>query len=133
MFSPTACLKPPAKMPSVQASLYFLKKDPLHLTEKPYAFRYQIEDDSIRQSNMEMERKDSIAISDIRRREKPFSIESNGIAVFQLKSQMSYEDFYNPDKVSIYLRELELLLKAQLKATHVEVFRYGVSLHLSLD
>jgi hypothetical protein len=118
-------------LPGVQGSLYFLKKDPLHLIEKPYAFRFQVNDESVRQTNMEMERKGPITINDIRGSEKSFSIESNGFAVLGLKSQLLHEDFYNPDKVPIYLRELEILLKNQLKASHVEVFRYGVSLFSS--
>lgn len=134
MSLPTAeSISPADSLPVVKSHLYFLKKNPLHLTEKPYAFRFRLEDESIPQTNMEMERKGPIVISDIRGSEESFSLESNGFTVLKLKSELLPEDFYNSEKVPIYLRELESLLKGHFKCSHVEIFRYGVSFFLRIS
>lgn len=111
----------------VFASLYFLTRDDLFLKEKPYAFRFPVEDQSFRQTNMKMESKELIRIIDIRGSENRFSFEENGFEVLPHATKLAYEDFYNPERVPIYLRELETLLKDHLRASYVEVFRYGVS------
>ncbi len=56
----------------VEASIYFLKRNPLHNDEKPYAFRYEIDNnEEVPQSNMEMERRDNkIPIADLRGMER---------------------------------------------------------------
>jgi hypothetical protein len=76
---------------------------------------------------MTMKKRDHIEISDIRGREKSFSLDRHGFEVLLHESKLAYEDFYHPEKVSVYLRELEFLLKSHLNASHVEVFRHGVS------
>jgi hypothetical protein len=118
---------------SVQAALYFLVRDDLFLAEKPYAFRFPIDGKPLSQTNMKMERKELIRINDIRGNEKLFSFDKNGFEVLSHKSELRYEDFYRPEKISTYLRELESVLKDRLKASHVEVFRHGVSLTRTLD
>jgi hypothetical protein len=118
---------------SVEAALYFLVRDDLFLAEKPYAFRFPIEGKLLSQTNMKMERKESIRINDIRGNEKSFSFDKNGFEVISHKSELRYEDFYQPGKISIYLRELESVLKDRLKASHVEIFRHGVSPTRTLD
>lgn len=117
----------------VSTSMYFLTHNELFMTEKPYAFRFALTDHdipaNIPQTNMKMECKENIIIKDIRGHEKQFSLEKTGFEVLSHTSEIAYEDFYNPDKVKIYLHELEALLKDRLKASHVQVFRHGVSAH----
>ena len=113
----------------VNASLYFLRTDPIHRAEKPYAFRYEIGTDEVPQSNMEMERRDNIQIADLRGIEKHFTLETHGFTILRLESQLKYEDFYNQKKIGTYFCELEDLLATQLKASTVKVFRHGV-IHL---
>lgn len=113
--------------------MYFLTHNDLFMAEKPYAFRFALKDHDISanipQTNMKMERKEDIIIKDIRGHEKQYSLEKTGFEVLSHTSEIAYEDFYNPDKVKIYLHELEDLLKGRLKASHVLVFRHGVSVH----
>lgn len=111
---------------SVNASIYFLKKDPLHEEEKPYAFRYELNTEDVPQSNMEMEKIEDIPITDIRGIENEFTLDVCGFAVLKLECESQYEDFHDPLGVEGYFRELENLLKKNLGASKVEVFRHGV-------
>lgn len=110
----------------IQANIHFLKGNPRHQQEKPYAFRYELETDDIPQSNMEMEKVEGVIITDIRGLEHEYSLDSNGFAVLRHQSALEYRDYYDPNKVWIYIRELEDLLKISLNARKVEVFRHGV-------
>lgn len=103
-----------------------MRKDALHQLEKPYAFRYAAEP-GIPQSNFEMEKHESIVIEDLRGRLDSFNFESNGFTVLKLPREVPYEDYYHPTNVSAYFRQLEELLQHHLGASHVEVFRHGVS------
>lgn len=112
---------------TIHTDMYFLKKDNLHTIEKPYAFRYPIEDDdSIPQTNMKMGQR-SLTVTDMRGTEDKFKIDTDGFEILRHESALDYEGFYDTERVTIYLRELEVLLKRHLKATYVEVFRHGVS------
>lgn len=119
-----AATLPEESLRTVQASIYFLTKNVRFQTEKPYAFRFPVE--TVQQTNMEMERRDSISITDMRGSESNFSMETNGFVVLNLESGMAYDDFHDSERVSAYFRELEALLKSHLGASHVEVFRHGV-------
>lgn len=110
----------------VQADIHFLKPDARHQEEKPYAFRYELDIEEVPQSNMEMEKVEGIWITDIRGRESEYSLNTNGFTVLKHQSALDYGDYYDPNRVSIYLRELEDLLKVRLNASKVEVFRHGV-------
>lgn len=116
----------------VEASVHFLKKDPLHDEEKPYAFRYEIDGEDVPQSNMEMEKKETIQITDLRGIEHEFSLERNGFTIMNLEGGLQYEDFYDEEKVQTYFRELENLLSEHLGASKVEIFRHGVLAEASL-
>ncbi|EED16519.1 CmcJ-like methyltransferase, putative [Talaromyces stipitatus ATCC 10500] len=114
----------------VSTSMYFLASNELFKSEKPYAFRFTLAEhglpSSIPQTNMKMERRDDIIIDDIRGNEKMYTLEKNGFEVITHTSQIAYEDYYEPEKVKSYLQELEEVLKDRLKASHVQVFRYGL-------
>jgi hypothetical protein len=110
----------------VRGSVYFLERNELYNREKPYAFRYSVESEVVPQTNMNHTPVHNIPITDIRGSEAQFSIEENGFAILNHYSELPYEDFYNPQKVNLYLRELEKVLKGHLGAEQVEVFRYNV-------
>lgn len=127
-----ASKKEQVSVASVEASLHFLKKNPLYKEEKPYAFRYELstdDDDDVPQSNMEMEKIDCVPITNMRTIEDKLSLEVNGFEVFEIESKLNYEEFFDPGKVQIYFRELERLLQIRLGASKVEVFRYGVCIY----
>lgn len=111
--------------PVIHTGLYFLKRDDLHKTEKPYAFKFPMKD-GFRQSNMQHERIEGIPVTDMRGFERSFTIESNGFTVFKVDSGLNYEDFPGASKVSPYFRKMETLLKSHLGASRVEVFRHCI-------
>ena len=110
----------------VQANIHFLKPDARHQDEKPYAFRYELDTEEVPQSNMEMEKVEGVGITDIRGRELEFSLDANGFTVLRHQSALDYGDYYDPNRVWVYLHELEDLLRTNLNASKVEVFRHGV-------
>ena len=111
---------------AVRANIHFLKTDARYQKEKPYAFRYEPDTKDIPQSNMELEKVEGILIRDIRGLEPEYSLDLHGFTVLRQESALEHRDYYNPDRVWIYLRELEDLLKTHLNASKVEVFRHGV-------
>ena len=110
----------------VSASIHFLEKDPVFEKEKPYAFRFDLEDESIPQTNMKMQEHTGIHIKNIRGNEHAFSLDRQGFEVMRLRSKLRYEDFGSATKLPIYFTELEELLKKQLGATKAIMFRHGV-------
>jgi hypothetical protein len=104
----------------VQASLYFIARDPLYRKEKPYVLKYTSETTPI--SNYVTERVDNILIKDLRDIEDSFTFKQNGFAVLKIESTMAYEDFQEEQKIlDIYFSEVA---NALLEYTH------GVSVHL---
>jgi hypothetical protein len=115
-----------AQAEAIISSIHFLKRSPVFLEEKPYAFRFDREDDSIPQTNMTMEEVEGIAIANMRGAEDAFTLEKNGFEVMELQSKLAYEDFDDKTKIPVYLRELEELLQRRLGANQVLVFRHGL-------
>jgi hypothetical protein len=104
----------------VQASLYFIARDPLYLKEKPYILKYASATVPI--SNYITKRVDNILIKDLRDIEDNFTFKQNGFAVLEIDSTMAYEDFQDEQKIlGIYFSEVA---NALLEYTH------GVSVHL---
>jgi hypothetical protein len=104
----------------LQASLYFIAKDPMYRKEKPYILKYASE--TIPITNYITNRVDKILIKDLRDIEENFTFKQNGFAVLNLDSTMAYEDFQNEQKIlGIYFNEVA---EALLEYTH------GVSVHL---
>jgi hypothetical protein len=116
----------------IKTTVYFLKSNKLYETEKPYALRYA-SDGFFPQSNMEMERHESIVIKDLRQCKESFSFEQNGFAILKLSTRLAYQDYYDNIKVRSYFRDLEALLKSYLNASRVEVFRHGVRRNSKTD
>jgi len=112
-------------------AMFFMKRDPLHRKEKPYAYRYAAAID-IPQSNFALEERDHITIKDIRSHLPDFSIERNGFAVLKMTDEIPYSDYFDTLKVEVYFRQLESILQSHLQASHVHVFRHAVSFRVSL-
>lgn len=116
----------PATLSKVAATIFFLKKDPKHEKEKPYAFRYAA-DINIPKTNFELKEYNNVMIEDIRDRLWSFTIEQNGFCVLELSNEIHYEDYFDFTKVETYFHQLESLLKDHLQALSVNVFRHAVS------
>lgn len=110
----------------VTASIHFLKSNPVFSEEKPYAFRYEIEEGPVPQSNMTMEETHGIKVCDIRNDIRNFTLERNGFEVMQIRCELSREDFLNEGKLATYFQELETTLKKRLRARKAMVFRHGI-------
>jgi hypothetical protein len=113
------------KAPSdVSTSIHFMKKTNLHDVEKPYAFRYAV--DGFKQTNMEMEKVEEIAVANIRGREQTYSLEEHGFEILKLSEEPDYDSFFSEAGLSHYFEALEILLKKRLCASEVRVFRHGL-------
>ena len=109
----------PGKESSIDAYMYFLKRDELWETEKPYGMRYYAE--GIAQSNVRRE-KHKIVLKDIRQLMIPPSIDVQGFSVMPLESRMAYEDFNDHSKIkSIYHQDIITALSKTLGAKRVFV------------
>ncbi|KAI4214880.1 MAG: hypothetical protein LQ351_002593 [Letrouitia transgressa] len=108
----------PATLSKVAATIFFLKKDPKHEKEKPYAFRYAA-DINIPKTNFELKEYNNVMIEDIRDRLWSFTIEQNGFCVLELSNEIHYEDYFDFTKVETYFHQLESLLKDHLQALSI--------------
>ncbi|MCJ1333295.1 hypothetical protein MMC10_009989 [Thelotrema lepadinum] len=110
----------------VETSMYFLNRDPLFVTEKPYMFRFDIDTDEIPLTNTSFTKYSGMTVRDLRGQEHRFSIEKQGFAVLTLPREIRYEDYFDPNAVTEYFRSLEQLLVEYLGASKVEAFRHGI-------
>jgi hypothetical protein len=109
----------------VSASVFFLQRHDDYNTCKPYQLEYH--SPSILRSNLRSQKED-VLIKDLRGIESTFTFATNGFAVLELESEMSYEDYDNDDKVSgIYCREVAACLLSYMQAKSVQVYDYKVS------
>ena len=111
--------------------MYFLNRDPLFVTEKPYMFRFDIDTDEIPLTNTSFTKYSGMTVRDLRGQEHRFSIEKQGFAVLTLPREIRYEDYFDPNAVTEYFRSLEQLLVEYLGASKVEAFRHGVRLSIN--
>lgn len=108
------------------ATIYFLRPDDIHRIEKPFAFRYD-PGDGVQQSNFALDPYTGISIKDIRHKIDDFTFDKHGFTVLKLPDSIPYESFETNDGLQCYFSQLEIVLKHTLGASHVEVFRHGVS------
>ncbi|KAF2969732.1 hypothetical protein GQX73_g3868 [Xylaria multiplex] len=114
-----------ARLPKINGEIYFLEKDDIFIEEKPYAFRYDTEDDQIPQTNMTM-KPFSIEINNMRGFESYFTLEGNGFEVMKLEEEIPYDYFHNMNTVRKYFDILTSMIRIRLRASSVEVFRFCV-------
>ncbi|KAF2189237.1 hypothetical protein K469DRAFT_683670 [Zopfia rhizophila CBS 207.26] len=110
----------------VKSSIYFLSRDRLYETVKPYSLRFAPE--RIPQTNLKPE-KHSVYIRDLREASKEEKIDFNscGFGVLHMDSSLTYKDFFCRDIVeSIYYFEVEEMLKAVFNAKSVYVLDHAL-------
>jgi len=106
----------------LHTSAFFLKRDELYKTVKPYAQR-DFSDNALPADNLMTQRVTGLPIKDLRGIEEQISFEKNGIAVLEMKSAMSYSDFNDANKVkNTYCNEIANVLLHYMQATLVQVF-----------
>jgi hypothetical protein len=121
-------LKSPTTMAQnvITSEVHFHARNKLHKIEKPYCLRYE-PGPEVARTNIEIE-KNSIAIHDIRGLEDTLSLDSCGITILALKSELSYEDFALEEQVRrVYISEVTGALKELFGASHIHVFDSLVS------
>lgn len=112
----------------ITGGAYFLRPSERFKVEKPYAFKFPLEDNSVQQTNMDFD-KIKISATNMRGFEKSFSLETNGFAITEFDMALPYEDYHDERLILPYFRQIEDWLKERLGARHVEVFRHGVIFH----
>ena len=111
----------------LHAPVFFLARDALYAEEKPYTLQYR--SSTIPKSNVRSQHVGHLDIKDLRNHEHEYSFEANGIAVVEMESAMTYEDFEDAGKVnSTYIQEIVSCLFQQFEAANIQVFDWVVSL-----
>ena len=112
-------------MAVVESSMHFLTRDELYEHEKPYQLKYAAPD-GVPRTNLRLEKKQPIRISNIRDQEQQLSFEKNGFTVLKMDKDIPYDDFFNPTGIRRYLEAVAERLKVALGADRVQVFQYLV-------
>ncbi|CAD6584202.1 MAG: hypothetical protein ASARMPRED_001627 [Alectoria sarmentosa] len=106
-------------------SLYFFARCYEHKTVKPYALRYQPDDDLPRTNFVAEKRR--IKVHDIRQNQTKLTFEKCGFQILSFPSSMSHDDFLDSYKIqSVYLKEVREMLKKALDAPHAYILDYAV-------
>ena len=106
--------------------MYYLERTPLYNTEKPYTMRYEPEE-GIPQSNFKKIKYPMTVKSMREPAAGPFHLNECGFQLIQLKSRLSYDEFWDNERVKeIYIEEVKDTLKKELGAKYVHVLDYAV-------
>ncbi|KAK0645772.1 hypothetical protein B0T16DRAFT_411903 [Cercophora newfieldiana] len=107
--------------------LYFLDRDELWDTVKPYSFHY-IPKEDIPLHNL-LRSTHTTRIRSMRQLIPQLSLDSQGFEVHTIETKMSYSDFHDEKTVeSVYVRELEDHLKVTLAAKEVRALDFQLRL-----
>jgi hypothetical protein len=110
---------------AIESSMYYLDRTSLHDVEKPYSMRYLPE--GIPQSNYKKVKCPMNAKSMRYYGVDSFRLNECGFQRIELKTKLSYDDFWDNQKVQeVYIEEVKDALKAELGAKHVHVLDYAV-------
>lgn len=83
----------------VQATVYFLARDPIYDTVKPYTLRYQLAKSTpLPHTNCKPEAHE-IQVEDLRTREKDMKFDSHGFQVLDLPGQLTYDEYRDQARV----------------------------------
>jgi hypothetical protein len=106
--------------------MYYLERTPLYDTEKPYSIRYHPAE-PIPQTNYK-KIKHPVTFKSMRQPDiGPFKINECGFEIIKLESKLSYDEFWDNEKVQeVYLEEVKEALKRELDAKYVHVLDYAV-------
>ena len=111
---------------TIESFMYYLERTSLYDAEKPYTMRYQ-PDEGIPQSNFKKIKHPMIAKSMRQPDAGPFYLNDCGFQLVELKSHLSYEEFWDKRRVQeVYIQEVKDTLKKELGAKYVHVLDYAV-------
>lgn len=83
----------------VQATVYFLARDPIYDTVKPYTLRYQpAKGTPLPRTNCKREAHE-IQVEDLRTGEKNTTFDSHGFQVLDLPGQLTYDEYRDQVRV----------------------------------
>lgn len=117
-----------AQPQDLHATLYFLSRDSIYSTVKPYILNYL--SNTIPSTNYKAEKIENIPVRDLRSYEDQFTFTKNGFAVLELSSKMKYDDFAAEDKIlSIYCQEVANVLLQYTQGLSVHIFDFLVCNH----
>jgi hypothetical protein len=110
--------------------MFYLERASRYDTEKPYTMRYQ-PDEGIPQSNFKKIECPMKAESMRDHGVESFKFNECGFEIIELKSQLSYDEFWDNEKVKqVYIEEVKETLKKELGAKYVHVLDYAVCITL---
>ena len=115
------------KNTAITSRLYYLERDQLFKSEKPYAFKFPLKKAPLPSKDIHHIPVDDVKITDIRDNEQAFTFGGQGFTVMRLECGLEYNDYHNDEKVQPYFRAMEAKVKERLGASKVEVFRYQAS------
>lgn len=111
-------------MPEITATLEYLARLPLYVTEKPYLLllskEHGLDPDEIRLNNLEFESHDGILIRDMRTCKEDTKVDRSGFEFCQHTS--SILKFNYPGDIDDYKIETQNLLKARFDASKVVTY-----------
>ncbi|KAK3377121.1 hypothetical protein B0T24DRAFT_648779 [Lasiosphaeria ovina] len=119
----------PASPLHFNASIFYMKPDPLYNVEKPYFMNIPLDPTwvpKLKQTNVAYTRK-TVAITDIRGHEDVFTLDQSGFELGTLRTGLSYDDFAKTDTiVSRFYDEVKVFLKQYTGAAEVLPFDFQV-------
>ncbi|CAD6505827.1 BgTH12-01314 [Blumeria graminis f. sp. triticale] len=111
---------------ALTSTFYFMKKDPLHLVEKPYELNYEPQVGQPR-TNMTISPVKDLSVTDIRNSKSKYSFEKNGFEVVNIDSPLTHAEYDDETKViEVYFSKVAEVLKKFLGAERVQVFDYMI-------
>ncbi|SPO03436.1 uncharacterized protein DNG_06119 [Cephalotrichum gorgonifer] len=112
-----------SKVRAVETEMCFLKRDALWDHEKPYRMRY-VPIGNVPKTNFLLETI-PVRVRDARNARPTLSLDTNGFEFHDLSSELDYDEFFDYDRVrSVYMREVQDLLKKVCRAKHVHPLDY---------
>jgi len=113
-------------MKDTSATLYFLRRDELFKTEKPYSLDFDSE--NVPRSNLKAHKVPGLPIQDLRTKGPDFNFDNNGIEMLKYKDNMKYEDWDDQKKIEdVYCEDLGRALIKRLGCSSVQIFDTNVS------
>jgi hypothetical protein len=110
-----------------RAPLFYLRPQSLYEVEKPYFMNIPVHNmEGLKQTNVSYTMR-TANFTDIRGYESLFSVDKHGFAIGDLKTNLQYENFDDPTKITTtYYEEVCDFLKQNLGASDVLPFDYQV-------
>lgn len=108
------------------ASMQFLARSTFYDKVKPYSLHHSYTT-TLPRTNFIVDNVSGIALHDLREEEGSLCFEHNGIAVLEMHSSLSYDDFNDRGKVqNVYCKEVANALLTYMNGSAVQVFDFAV-------